>query len=1202
MIIEKLQSITENDLPYTKRELDRKQKLHNKKDIKLFEVAFCGHFSAGKSTLLNTIVGAEVLPTSPIPTSANIIEIKNGEQALSVHAKGEEEKVWHGEIPWNKVREWGMNGHDISKMTITAPLPFLGEHSCILDTPGVDSTDDSHEAITVEQLYTTDAIVYVMDYNHVQSETNLYFLKQLSVEKKPIYIVINQIDKHNETEIPFSQFKSSIETVFHSWGIDYISIYFTSMKNQTHPLNEFPRLEQHLKALLYQSRDLIEGSQLRLEQGFYETVVNRLEEEQQEAVSEVIAEMKAKGFRSEQLAEKEQLLRQLEATRQYDQRLWHRFDQELGKLFKNVTIFPALTTDLVREWIESLQPGFKVGVFFAKKKTTEEQERRLEKLINNLQNKVKSQLLFHVQAYFQKVDRVVLTNKDEFENAFTNLTYDVTSDLLKAHVNTDHSNREYVYTFTNEMTNMIVKDIRSKARQLVELTIEGMKDFYTHEEQALHEKLEKLKEIEYYRLKIERIENDYHEFIEVMTEQLKTFPPEQEYNKKIVEAMAGSYPENDSDAFANITFEEESVITSESIDETKRTAIYFSEEETELWLENVKNVLSEHKKTSTLAQERNHLLERINRYETQTFIVSLFGAFSAGKSSFANALLGEEVLPVSPNPTTATVSTVQKSTKDHSHKTAVVTLKSKRALNDEIKAVAEQLDEDIDIQKINHWNPNFKQVISSWQKTYAEYLLTIRNSLSESSGQLGNEFTVGLDELQGLVANESKACLIDHVEIYYDSPITNKGIVLVDTPGVNSIHGRHTNVAFTQMRTSDAIFYLTYYNHAFSKADQYFLQQIGKVNESFGHDKLYFVINASDLASSPGELNGVRKHVHDQLVKNGINEPRLYDLSSKEGLNAKKDDLTSETTFSQFESAFYDYTILELKQLSVDMITNDLKQYIRKIEDSITFMNEEKVTQQQKHERLKTTVALQVKRVNEVSFDYAVRDILQEFEQLVLYLRERMRFVLNDYFTTAINVSILTANSKKGLQEQLTAAIKEWRGLGEHFLKQELEATVIRMEEAIKERAKKWVKEEETIIQKELPFVYVDDEINLETTNVDVSDLHISVSSSKYASYIRSKKDFFEEGAAKQLKEVLVQDGVEMASVMIDECSKRYFVAFEAHFQAIESQLKKRIVDSIQNELERFEALFDPSVKESIQRECDELRRVGLLVRGDEAF
>ena len=44
--------------------------------------------------------------------------------------------------------------------------------------------------------------------------------------------------------------------------------------------------------------------------------------------------------------------------------------------------------------------------------------------------------------------------------------------------------------------------------------------------------------------------------------------------------------------------------------------------------------------------------------ETKQFTVALFGAFSAGKSSFANALLGEKVLPVSPNPTTATINQI----------------------------------------------------------------------------------------------------------------------------------------------------------------------------------------------------------------------------------------------------------------------------------------------------------------------------------------------------------------------------------------------------------------------------------------------------------------------------------------------------------------------------------------------------------------
>ena len=154
----------------------------------MFQVAFCGHFSAGKSTLLNHLLGAEMLPTSPIPTSANIIGIKNGTFGLNVVTTKGERKNWEGEIPWQRVREWGMDGAAISSITISAPLPFLGNYSMIYDTPGVDSTDPTHQAVTLEALYTTDLIVYVMDYNHVQSETNLTFLKQLSDEKKPLYL------------------------------------------------------------------------------------------------------------------------------------------------------------------------------------------------------------------------------------------------------------------------------------------------------------------------------------------------------------------------------------------------------------------------------------------------------------------------------------------------------------------------------------------------------------------------------------------------------------------------------------------------------------------------------------------------------------------------------------------------------------------------------------------------------------------------------------------------------------------------------------------------------------------------------------------------------------------------------------------------------------------------------------------------------
>ena len=54
----------------------------------------------------------------------------------------------------------------------------------------------------------------------------------------------------------------------------------------------------------------------------------------------------------------------------------------------------------------------------------------------------------------------------------------------------------------------------------------------------------------------------------------------------------------------------------------------------------------------------SELAQKADRLENQSFTVALFGAFSAGKSSFANALIGDRLLPVSPNPTTAAINKI----------------------------------------------------------------------------------------------------------------------------------------------------------------------------------------------------------------------------------------------------------------------------------------------------------------------------------------------------------------------------------------------------------------------------------------------------------------------------------------------------------------------------------------------------------------
>ncbi|MBM7094455.1 dynamin family protein [Bacillus sp. H-16] len=889
-LIVKDQTKNQSDLPYTIEEQFRLQKLTRKFSSPSFEVAFCGHFSAGKSTLLNRLVGAEILPTSPIPTSANVIAIENGELGLSVQSRGNDEnQVFKGEIPWPKVREWGMNGHDISGLTITGPFPFLGKHSRILDTPGVDSTDAAHEAVTLEQLYTTDAIVYVMDYNHVQSETNLYFLKQCSIEKKPVFLVINQIDKHNEEEVSIEEFKRSLNTVLDKWGIQTEDVFFTTMKEPSHPLNEFTRLESMLKAILFHGEELFEQSGIRLQQGFLNAVQLRLEEEKQEKIEEVKEEMEEKGFDESQLSEKSILQTRIDQLCNYEEWLKQSFQDHFKRTFSNVTLFPYTTTELAENWIESLKPGFKVGVLFTKKKTEEERENRFNDLVTELEDKVKTLLFYKVKTYLQELDRTKLTNKDAFETALSKFQVPDLSIILQQSVKTDHTDRQYVRTFTSQVTGTVVRDIQDQANSLLALYAAGMEKQNQSELKALKEKQTNLEEVEVFEEKMDSLSTEYDRIILLVDKKRSELKEDSHFRKALKETMKKSYPDNgDTLALTEIELPEESVIATDQQDQKIKREKTFNEKSTAQWLEKVNSVMCEYQDVALLSNERKQLMERVERFNNQTFIVSLFGAFSAGKSSFANALLGADVLPVSPNPTTATVNTVQKSTDEHAHGTAEVIVKSEDTIEKEIKAVSKEIGADLTLDTIKSWKASKKGYVTSTQKTYAEYLETLRDSLLATKWELGSTFTLTHGELKPVVADEAYACLVEQVNLFYDCKVTKSGVVLVDTPGVNSIHGRHTNVAFKQMRQSDAIFYLTYYNHAFSKADEYFLQQMGKVNESFTDDKLYFVINASDLASSEGELNGVRKHVKDQLVRNGIESPRLFHLSSKEGLRLKK--------------------------------------------------------------------------------------------------------------------------------------------------------------------------------------------------------------------------------------------------------------------------------------------------------------------------
>jgi GTP-binding protein EngB required for normal cell division len=133
-----------------------------------FLLVFIGPFSAGKSSLINAVVGQpDLLPVGPTPTTDKIVILRHAEQTQRLRV-GETE-------------------------TVFSPSPLLQKVSMV-DTPGLESIFQQHEAITRKFLHRADAVLLVMLATQAMTARNLDYLRILREYGKTVIIIINQID------------------------------------------------------------------------------------------------------------------------------------------------------------------------------------------------------------------------------------------------------------------------------------------------------------------------------------------------------------------------------------------------------------------------------------------------------------------------------------------------------------------------------------------------------------------------------------------------------------------------------------------------------------------------------------------------------------------------------------------------------------------------------------------------------------------------------------------------------------------------------------------------------------------------------------------------------------------------------------------------------------------------------------------------
>lgn len=1154
--------------------------LYEKLEKKELNISFSGHFSAGKSSMINALMDEDILPKSPIPTSANIVKVNSGEGVARIFFKHDDPVEYAEPYDLDMIKTYSKDKDSIRKIEISTKKQIIPEGAAIIDTPGIDAADDADRIMTESSLHVVDILFYVMDYNHVQSEVNLQFLKSVQDKSIPFYVIINQIDKHDEKELLFTHFNRSVKNTFEQWGIEPEKLFYTSLFDPEIPHNQFPEIKKLLYSMMNEKESFynIDASVDQVIQDHKRFLKTQMEDKLGD-FTQNDSEVK------QNLHELQKLETQLESILREPGNFEKDFNQELQQTLNNAYLMPSSLREKAKSFLESQQSDFKVGLFGSKKKTANEKQARLDSFLNTLKENIEASIQWKLRDKFTNLVNKYDLSGESAQMKIQELAISYTSeDLFRLIKPGATVNGDSVLNYTNDVSADIKSKYRRAARDLLDFLRDQLME--NNKEQADHYKqqLEGLREFQELQSKKEELEAELKENYHILDEQLHS-PVVDDTDwaqlKSVLEARKKSIKKANSPQSMEIPKKKKTVKRAdENAENTSK------EQSIERVIEHIDKTIQTVEDLSGFETLIYDLQDKKKRLDERSYTIALFGAFSAGKSSFANALMGEKVLPVSPNPTTAAVNRIRPVTKENKHRTVVVTLKDHSVLANDLLQIT---------KKFSPKTKNFTDLLE-WvkkekiyeneklNKMYQAFLHAIMDGFEDNKDYIGKTRTITLDEFPAYVTDETKACYIESIDLYYDCSLTKQGITLVDTPGADSVNARHTNVAFDYIKHADAILYVTYYNHALSRADKDFLMQLGRVKEAFELDKMFFIVNAADLAADDAELKLVTDYIEEQLIQLGIRLPRIYPVSSKQSLENKLEELPLNERMQKFEDRFYQFIQTDLSKLTIDSAVWDIKRTYQSLEQYIQSVNlDEDEKENRKHELItrRDQLADKIDNVQSVIYD---KQIEQKIDKQLYFVLERLSIRFHDMFKETFNPTTITESGRKA-QEQLRSSLDNLSEYVGFELLQEVQAVSLRVEAFIQKQASDLYKNLASMSEK-MDDLFVlpthhQQELNTPDYEQAFGQMDMTVFNKALKNF-KGTKAFFEKNEKEQMKEDIYSILEPFVKQYINENKSIMTGDYMKQWHTMMTTIKTQAKDVINNHIRNYEEMISSQVDTSV--------------------
>lgn len=370
--------------------------------------------------------------------------------------------------------------------------------------------------------------------------------------------------------------------------------------------------------------------------------------------------------------------------------------------------------------------------------------------------------------------------------------------------------------------------------------------------------------------------------------------------------------------------------------------------------------------------------EQKSKLKKSQFNLVVLGQFKRGKSTFINALLGEEILPTGVLPLTAIITRI----------------------------------------------------------SFAEQKKTVVFFLD------GNKKDIKTSELSQYVtetANPQNKKGVKEVHLFYPSELLKKGIILVDTPGIGSVHENNTRMTLNYIKYADVVVFILAVDPPLTKEEIDFLATVKETT-----DKIVFVLNKTDTMSDSEQqeiLNFSKRLIKKKM---GTDKAIVYPLSAKKAFEKS---FSIDKQHLQFMQDLENMILGKKGKIIIHSVSDKVVRVAKKLLFHLELENkvllepltslEEKMNKAE--EQLK---AVEKKKKESIYlFQGAVNEIIKDLEEDLLNFKEKE----TKYLLTIVEKEIAIekqVNIKEKIKDFLEKEIKKnfekWRQEKKAFLDKQL--------------------------------------------------------------------------------------------------------------------------------------------------------------------